>query len=91
MYIKFLLLTNHFRTAAMFPGTYMNSPIKLRWKFVKTTLTCSRDKCATVCVHIFPHIIILGKVKELANLGCSFRTPHPWLLSISEARKVIVT
>jgi len=54
-------------------------------------LACSRDKCATVCVHIFPHIIILGKVKELANLGCSFRTPHPWLLSISEARKVIVT
>ena len=90
-YINFLLLPNHLKPAAMFPDTYMNSPMKMRWKFVKTTLTCSRDKCAAVRVHIFPHIIILGEVKELANLGCSFRTPHPWLLSIGEAGKVIVT
>lgn len=54
-------------------------------------LACGRDKCAAVRVNIFPHIILLGKVEELANLGCSFRTPHPWLLSISEAGKVIVT
>jgi hypothetical protein len=53
-----------------------------------TTLGC---ECPAVCVDILAHIIILGKVEELPDLGRSLGAPHPGLLSVSQAWKVILT
>jgi hypothetical protein len=57
----------------------------------KEGITCGRDKGAAISVNIFPHIIILGKVEEFANLGGPLGSPHSWHLLISQAWKRIVT
>jgi hypothetical protein len=57
----------------------------------KETLTTLGCECPAVCVDILAYIIILGKVEELPDLGCSLGPPHPGLLSVSQTWKVILT
>jgi hypothetical protein len=44
-----------------------------------------------VCVDISADIIILAKVKELLDLGSPLGSPHPGLLSVSQARQIMLT
>jgi hypothetical protein len=54
-------------------------------------LTILGSECPAICVDVLADIIILGKVEELPDLGCPLGSPHPGLLSVSQAGKIILT
>lgn len=45
-------------------------------------------KAASVCVDILAHVIILGQVEELPDLGCPLGTPHAGLVIIGQPRQI---
>lgn len=76
-------------TALPLQSQRSHKPLDLRC--LAPLLACGRYKAATIGVDVFPHIILLGEIEELANFGGSLRTPHSGLLNISESRQVIIT
>lgn len=48
-------------------------------------------ECSSVGVHVLPHIILLRKVEQLADLRSPLWTPHSRLLCISQAWQIILT
>eukprot|EP00955_Chlamydomonas_euryale_P071804 361200-Chlamydomonas_euryale.AAC.16 len=53
-------------------------------------LACLVHKRAAVRVDVLAHIIVLGQVEELADLGRALGAAHARLLLISEARKLLL-
>ncbi len=45
-------------------------------------------KAAPVCVDVLAHVIILGQVEQLPDLGCPLGTPHARLVIISQPRQI---
>jgi hypothetical protein len=54
-------------------------------------LTLLVGEGSAVGVDILADIIILRKVKQLPDLGCPLGSPHPGLLSVGQAREIILT
>ena len=54
-------------------------------------LTFLVSEFAAVSVDILPDIIILSKVEQLADLGSSLGTSHPWLLGVGKPGKILLT
>jgi hypothetical protein len=54
-------------------------------------LTLLVGEGSAVGVDILADIIILSKVEQLPDLGCPLGSPHPWLLSVGQAREIILT
>eukprot|EP00955_Chlamydomonas_euryale_P035532 350149-Chlamydomonas_euryale.AAC.23 len=47
-------------------------------------------KRAAVRVDVLAHVVVLGQVEELADLGCTLGAAHARLLLVSEARKFLL-
>lgn len=54
-------------------------------------LTSFSCKISAICVDIFAHIIVLGKIKQFPDLWSPFRPSHSRLLDVSQSRKIILT
>jgi hypothetical protein len=65
--------------------------IKITMQLHMRNLTILGSECPAVSVHVLAHIIILGKVEQLPDLGGPLGSPHPGLLSISQTRQIILT